>query len=37
MKKKKAGTLSEEQERMLQELADSRTNEHTGGSKSLTV
>lgn len=31
MKKKKAGTLTEEQERMLQTLADSRSNEHTGG------
>lgn len=31
MKKKKAGTLTEEQERMLQVLADSRSKEHTGG------
>ena len=31
MKKKKAGTLTEEQERMLQELAESRSTEHTGG------
>lgn len=31
MKKKKAGTLTEEQVRMLQELADSRSTEHTGG------
>lgn len=29
MKKKKAGTLTEEQERGLQELADSRSKEHT--------
>lgn len=33
MKKKKAGTLAEEQERMLQRLADSRSTEHTGGRK----
>lgn len=33
MKKKKAGTLTEEQERMLQKLADSRSKEHTGGRK----
>lgn len=31
MKKKKAGTLTEEQEGMLQMLADSRSTEHTGG------
>lgn len=31
MKKKKAGTLTEEKERMLQELAESRSTEHTGG------
>lgn len=31
MKKKKVGTLTEEQERMLQTLADSRSTEHTGG------
>ena len=31
MKKKKAGTLTDEQERMLQELAESRSTEHTGG------
>ena len=31
MKKKKAGTLTGEQERMLQELAESRSTEHTGG------
>ena len=30
-KKIKEGTLSEELERMLQELADSRSTEHTGG------
>lgn len=35
MKKKKAGTLTEEQERMLQTLADSRSNEHTGGRKKV--
>lgn len=33
MKKKKAGTLSEEQEQVLKELADSRSTEHTGGRK----
>lgn len=33
MKKKKAGTLTEEQERILQDLADSRSKEHTGGRK----
>lgn len=33
MKKKKAGTLTEEQIRMLQELADSRSKEHTGGKR----
>lgn len=33
MKKKKSGTLTEEQERMQQTLADSRSNEHTGGRK----
>lgn len=33
MKKKKAGTLTEEQVRMLQELADSKSKEHTGGRK----
>ena len=31
MKKKKAGALPDEQERMLQMLADSRSTEHTGG------
>lgn len=31
MKKKKAGTLTEGQKRMLQALADSRSTEHTGG------
>lgn len=31
MKTKKAGTLTVEQEGMLQELADSRSKEHTGG------
>ena len=33
LKKKKAGTLTEEQERILQTLADSRSTEHTGGRK----
>lgn len=33
MKKKKAGTLTEEQVEMLQKLADSRSKEHTGGRK----
>lgn len=33
MKKKKAGTLTEEQERMLQKLANIRSKEHTGGRK----
>lgn len=33
MKKKKAGTLSAEQMKMLQTLADSRSTEHTGGRK----
>lgn len=33
MKKKKAGTLTEEQIEMLQRLADSRSTEHTGGRK----
>lgn len=33
MKKKKAGTLTDEQEKLLQELADSRSSEHTGGWK----
>lgn len=33
MKKKKAGTLTEDQERMLRALADSRSTEHTGGRK----
>lgn len=33
MKKKKAGTLTEEQVDMLQKLADSRSKEHTGGRK----
>ena len=36
MKKKKAGTLTEEQDRMLQELADSRSTEHTGGRRKKT-
>lgn len=36
MKKKKAGTLTEEQERMLQELADSRSTEHKGGRRKKT-
>lgn len=36
MKKNKTGTLTEEQERMLQELADSRSKEHTGGRKIQT-
>ena len=36
IKKNKAGTLTEEQERMLQELADSRSKEHTGGRKIQT-
>lgn len=31
MKKKKAGTLTEDQVQMLQELADSISTEHTGG------
>lgn len=31
MKKKKAGTLTEGQKRMLQALADSRSTEHIGG------
>lgn len=31
MKKKKAGTLTEEQVEMLQMLADSRSTKHTGG------
>lgn len=31
MKKKKAGTLTEAQERMLKRLADSRSTEHRGG------
>lgn len=31
MKKKKAGTLTEEQIERLQRLADSRSTEHTGG------
>lgn len=33
MKKKKAGTLTAEQMKMLQTLADSRSTEHTGGRK----
>lgn len=37
MKKKKAGTLTEEQERMLQELADSRSTEHTGGRRKNAI
>lgn len=37
MKKKKAGTLSEELERMLQELADSRSTEHTGGKRKKQI
>ena len=37
MKKKKAGKLSEEQERMLQILSDSRSSEHTGGRKKKTL
>ena len=37
MKKKKAGTLTEEQEQMLQTLADSRSNEHTGGRKKMLM
>lgn len=37
MKKKKAGTLTEEQERMLQTLADSRSTEHTGGRRKKVV
>lgn len=36
MKKKKAGTLTEEQVEMLQKLADSRSKEHTGGRKKKT-
>lgn len=31
MKKKKVGKLTEEQEQLLQILADSRSTEHTGG------
>lgn len=37
MKKKKVGTLTGEQERMLQELADSRSTEHTGGRRKKVV
>lgn len=37
MKKNKVGTLTGEQERMLQELADSRSTEHTGGRRKKVV
>lgn len=37
MKKKKAGTLAEEQVEMLLKLADSRSKEHTGGRKRRDV
>lgn len=37
MKKKKAGTLTEEQERMLQMLADNRSTEHTGGKRKKQI
>lgn len=37
MKKKKSGTLTEMQVKILQELADSRSTEHTGGRKKKIV
>ena len=37
MKKKTATTLTEEQEWMLQELADSRSTEHTGGGRKKQI
>lgn len=37
MKKKKAGTLTEEQIEMLESLLDSRSSEHTGGRRKIYI